>query len=304
MGGRAWQVYGCVCFSPYPLRRMCVGSVIKSAEPEQPERAHQHQGPRVRWLPPVPTCVVSGLRPVSMEERDGPQTAICTYECCIADPPPSRKNLSMFGVSTSSSLKERPNCARRSSTAMKSTFMAPRGGGLGGGGDGSGAGGGGFGGSGGGGAGGGSQSHQGSLHHHAPSQWARAWHQSMRVHGGADALVSVLAEMFPSRLSQRTLCPSDPIVPGQPTRGSGYLAVKLALPLAWSTMMGAVMAPGCGCPRQTPPMSHVAAAPPSRRASSGSTIVRSRKRVILRATSAWLRCWGRCSTRGWLDLAQ
>ena len=106
----------------------------------------------------------------------------------------------------------------------------------------------------------GSQSHQGSLHHHARSQCARCWHQSMRLHGGADALVSVLAEMVPSMPSQRTLCPSGPIRPGVAPRESPVFAVKLALPLAWSTVIGAVRVPGCGCPRHVPLRSQRAAA--------------------------------------------
>ena len=148
---------------------------MNSASPEHRERQHQHQLPLVEWDPPVPICVLSGRRPVSIEEREGPQTAIWTYECCMADPPPSRKKRSICGVSTSGELKERPNWARKSSTATKSTFMAPGGGGIGGGSGGTGAGGGGGIGA------GGSFSHHGSLHH----QWCPSISQVMRVHGGA-----------------------------------------------------------------------------------------------------------------------
>ena len=73
-------------------------------------------------------------------------------------------------------------------------------------------------------------------------------------------MVSVLAEMVPSMPSQRTLCPSGPIRPGVAPRESPVFAVKLALPLAWSTVIGAVRVPGCGCPRHVPLRSQRAAA--------------------------------------------
>jgi hypothetical protein len=92
-------------------------------------RLHQHHAstiPKSFHSKPAyiegPTWVLSGRLDVSIDALLGPHTAICTYDRCIAVPPPSRKKESIEGVLTSGVSNERPNRGLRSSTAMSRTL--------------------------------------------------------------------------------------------------------------------------------------------------------------------------------------
>ena len=121
---------------------------------------------------------------------------------------------------TSGVWKDRPNCARRSSHAIKSTFIAPGGAGAGGTGGGTGA-------------GGGTHSQYGSRHHQVCSEST----QLIRVHGGAaEPLSGVLAARTPTSLPIWTAFPSGPMVPVKHRLGPRHTP-NVEEPSVWLTTM-------------------------------------------------------------------